>query len=80
MNSRLTPAEDFPKDLKVLHDIEIQVLRSRVQRQLDHEYAYEFETNPETEFRLAELSEDIDRRDAQAAALRVLAQHLMVQQ
>lgn len=80
MNSRLTPAEEFPEDLTVLNDIEVQVLHSRVQRQLDYEYAYGFAANPETEFRLAELSEDIDRRDAQAATLRGLAQHLMVQQ
>ncbi|RJT78083.1 hypothetical protein D6T63_14165 [Arthrobacter cheniae] len=78
MNSRLTPAEQFPADLLVLDDTEIQVLHSRIQRQLDHEYACALEADPETEFRHAELIEEFDRRDAQPSTRRP-ALHLMAE-
>ncbi len=77
MNSRLTPAEPFPEDLTALDDIEVQVLHSRVQRQLDYEYAYEFEADPETEFRHAELSEEFRRRNVRASTWRPLLHDLV---
>lgn len=64
MNSRLTPTDSFPEDLVPLEDIEIHVLHSRLQRQLDHEYAQNLEADPETVFRHEEVLEELDRRDA----------------
>jgi hypothetical protein len=66
MNSKLAPTDAFPDDLALLNDTEIQVLHSRLQRQLDHEYAHAFEAHPETEFRLAEVLEELDHRDSYA--------------
>lgn len=59
----LTPADDFPEDLSTLPDQELQVLDSRVQRQLDYEYVAEGEPNPETEFRRDDLNEEFEERD-----------------
>lgn len=66
MNSRLVPTDSFPEDLAALEDIELQVLHSRVQRQVDHEYSHEFGLNPETEFRAADVAEEFERREALA--------------
>ncbi|MGV0111763.1 hypothetical protein [Arthrobacter sp. CP30] len=68
MNSRLFPTDSFPEDLAALEDIELQVLHSRVQRQVDHEYGHEFELNPETEFRAADVAEEFGRREALASS------------
>ncbi|BBE24499.1 hypothetical protein MN0502_33820 (plasmid) [Arthrobacter sp. MN05-02] len=64
MNSKLAPTDAFPDDLAVLNDTDLQVLHSRLQRQLDHEYAHAFEADPETEFRLADVLEELDHRES----------------
>ncbi|UZX04583.1 hypothetical protein F8G81_19730 [Arthrobacter sp. CDRTa11] len=60
----LTPEEDFPADLSAVPDLELQVLDSQVQRQLDYEYVSEGGPNPETEFRHFDLDEEFEERDA----------------
>lgn len=60
----LTPEEDFPADLSLVPDQELQVLDSQVQRQLDYEYVAEGEPNPETEFRHHDLDEEFEERDS----------------
>ncbi|MHA7280276.1 hypothetical protein ACX80H_11040 [Arthrobacter sp. MDT2-2] len=64
MNSRLTPAEPFPEDLTHLDLPEVEVLNSKIQRELAHEYVHNGEPDPETEFRHEEVVEELDRRDA----------------
>lgn len=64
MNSRLTPSEPFPEDLTSLDLPEIEVLNSKIQRELSHEYVHNGEPDPETEFRHEEVAEELDRRDA----------------
>jgi hypothetical protein len=59
----LTPADDFPDDLGIVSDNDLQVLDSRIQRQLDYEYIAEGEPNPETEFRHYDLDEEFGERD-----------------
>jgi hypothetical protein len=59
----LTPEDDFPEDLAQIEDQQLQVLDSRVQRQLDYEIVAEGEPNPETEFRHFELDEQFEDRD-----------------
>jgi hypothetical protein len=59
----LTPEDDFPEDLAQIEDQQLQVLDSRVQRQLDYEIVVEGEPNPETEFRHFELDEQFEDRD-----------------
>lgn len=59
----LTPADEFPDDLGIVSDNDLQVLDSRIQRQLDYEYIAEGEPNPETEFRHYDLDEEFDERD-----------------
>jgi hypothetical protein len=66
MNSKLAPTDAFPDDLAVLNDADIQILHSRLQRQVDHEYTHAFQTHPETEFRLAEVLEELDHRERYA--------------
>ena len=68
MNTRLTPSESFPEDLESLDLPEVEILNSRIQRELSHEYAHHGEPDPETEFRSEELSEELDRRDTLEAA------------
>jgi hypothetical protein len=64
MNSRLTPSESFPEDLASLELPEVEVLNSKIQRELSHEYVHDGEPDPETEFRHEEVVEELDRRDA----------------
>lgn len=59
----LTPEDQFPEDLEIVPDHELQVLDSQVQRQLDHEVVVDGEPNPETEFRHYELDEEFNDRD-----------------
>jgi hypothetical protein len=59
----LTPEDEFPEDLGIVPDHELQVLDSQVQRQLDHEVVVDGEPNPETEFRHYELDEEFGDRD-----------------
>ncbi|MBJ2121514.1 hypothetical protein I6N91_11050 [Arthrobacter sp. MSA 4-2] len=68
MNSRLSPADPFPVDLSVLTDADVEVLNSKVQRQLGYEFVSDGLPDPETEFRAEELTEELDRRDAGALA------------
>ncbi|MBG6185255.1 hypothetical protein IWX65_003234 [Arthrobacter sp. CAN_A214] len=68
MNSRLTPAEPFPDDLAPLEVREVEVLNSKVLRELDYEYANDGVPAMETEFRHEELRDELDRRDDGNAA------------
>lgn len=62
-NLYLTPEEAFPDELGRLADLELQVLDSQVQRQLDHEVIVAVNrTNPETEFRQFEVDEEFTNR------------------
>ncbi|TNB69521.1 hypothetical protein FHJ30_18200 [Arthrobacter sp. BB-1] len=65
MNDKLhlTPEDQFPDDLEKVSDQELQVLDSRVQRQLDHEVVVDGEVNRETEFRHYELDVEFNDRD-----------------
>jgi len=63
-NLRITPSDPFPEDLAELKDEKLQVLDSRVQRQLDHEIVTDGESHPETEFRHHELDEEFEHRDS----------------
>ncbi|MHA7263567.1 hypothetical protein ACX80W_10240 [Arthrobacter sp. TMN-37] len=64
--SRLTPEEPFPEDLTELKDESVEVLHSKIHREIDAEYDELGELVPETEFRLEELTEELDRRDDEA--------------
>jgi hypothetical protein len=59
----LTPDDQFPADLSIVPDQELQILDSQVQRQLDYEYVSEGGPNPETEFRHFDLDEEFEERD-----------------
>lgn len=63
MNSRLAPTESFPEDLAALTDLDLQVLHNQIQCQLDHEYTHDLEAHPETEFRHAEIRDEIEQRE-----------------
>ncbi|MDF9277401.1 hypothetical protein P4U43_06290 [Arthrobacter sp. EH-1B-1] len=60
---RLEPDESFPDDLTLLSDTELEVLNSRLHRELDEEYAH-IDTQMETQSRLDEVNEELNRRDA----------------
>ena len=62
-NLRITPTDPFPEDLEKLKDEKLQVLDSKVQRQLNHEIVTEGESHPETEFRHHELDLEFGHRD-----------------
>ncbi|PPB48381.1 hypothetical protein C4K88_11520 [Arthrobacter pityocampae] len=68
MTTRLTPSEPFPEDLSSLSLPQVEVLNSKIQRELSHEYVQDGLPDPETEFRNEELTEELDRRDAAAGA------------
>jgi septation ring formation regulator EzrA len=68
MKSRLTPEQPFPEDLTELKDEHVEVLNSKIHREVDAEYDELGEVLPETEFRLEELTEELDRRDDGQAA------------
>ncbi|MEX5262357.1 hypothetical protein [Kocuria sp. CPCC 205263] len=62
--SRLGPTEDFPEDLTGLGMADLQVLHSRITRQLDHDYL----TDPagphcSTMDRRYEVAAELDARD-----------------
>lgn len=65
MNSRLSPDDDFP-DLTHLPTEAVEVVNSKVHRELDFEYATDGAAHPETEFRLEEVNEELDARDVLA--------------
>ena len=66
-SSRMAPEENFPEDLTVLDSSEVAVLNSRVHRAIDSEYIEFGIPDPESEARLAELTEELDRRDETGA-------------
>lgn len=63
----LTPQDDFPEDLSRIADLDLQVLDSQIQRQLDYEYVVDGEPHPETEFRHYDLDEEFSERDKRGA-------------
>ncbi len=62
-SSRMAPEESFPEDLTLLDSSEVAVLNSRVHRAIDSEYIEFGLPDPESQARLAELTEELDRRD-----------------
>jgi hypothetical protein len=65
MNSRLSPDDAFP-DLTRLPTEAVEVVNSKVHRELDFEYATVGDAHPETEFRLEEINDELDARDVLA--------------
>lgn len=63
MSSKISPDEPFPEDLGRLKDHEVEVLNSKVHREIDHEIVTAGEVEAETAFRSDELSEELDGRD-----------------
>lgn len=64
-STRLAPDEAFPDDLTQLASSEVEILNSKVHRELDAEYVRYGLPDPETEGRLEELTEELDRRDVE---------------
>jgi hypothetical protein len=64
MNSRITPDDTFPADLGRLRNEDVEVLNSKVHREIDHEFATDGEVHPETDARKEEISEELDERDS----------------
>ena len=62
-NSRMKPNADFPEDLEQLTASEVEILNSKIHRQLDYEYVQEGEPDPETAGRHEELTAELNRRD-----------------
>lgn len=63
--TRLSPEQPFPADLAPLEDSQVEILNSKVHRQLDREYTVDQEPDPETEARYEELKEELDFRAAE---------------
>lgn len=63
MKSRISPDEPFPEDLGRLKDQDVEVLNSKVHREVDHEFATEGEVHPETAARKDEVKDELDDRD-----------------
>ncbi|MHA7153806.1 hypothetical protein [Arthrobacter sp. TMN-50] len=63
--SRLSPEQSFPADLAPLEDSQVEVLNSKINRQLDLEYVEDHEVDPETESRYEELKAELDYRAAE---------------
>ncbi|MBG6189129.1 hypothetical protein IWX64_000049 [Arthrobacter sp. CAN_A212] len=63
--SRLSPEQPFPVDLAPLEDSQVEILNSKIHRQLDREYTVDHEPDPETEFRHEELKAELDFRAAE---------------
>ena len=70
MNSRLSPDDDFP-DLTHLPTKAVEVVNSKVHRELDFEYANYGAAHPETEFRLEDVLEELDHRENSARSSRI---------
>lgn len=64
MNSRISPDEPFPADLGRLRDQDVEVLNSKIHREIDHEFATAGEIDAETAARKDELDDELDDRDA----------------
>ncbi|TYD00385.1 hypothetical protein FQ377_02745 [Arthrobacter echini] len=73
MSTRLTPSEDFPQDLSALELPEVEVLNSKIHRELDYEYVHDGEPSMETEIRQEELAEELNRREHQPQSTSVLS-------
>ena len=64
--SRLGPEENFPEDLAELGMADLQVLHSRITRQLDHDHLTDpTGPHPCTLDRRFELATELDARDAE---------------
>jgi hypothetical protein len=63
MKTRLTPSDPFPEDLTSLDLTQVEVVNSKIQRELSYEYVHDGAADPETEFRNEEVTEELDRRD-----------------
>jgi hypothetical protein len=63
MSTRITPDQPFPEYLGALPQPEVEVLNSKLHRELDHEYVSEGGPSAETESRLEDVSEELDFRD-----------------
>jgi hypothetical protein len=78
MSSRLTPDEPFPEDLAALPTEEVEILNSKVHREVKFEHQQNLEVEPETELRLEHLHEELDIRDllddVEPAVTRLLSQ------
>ncbi|MBG6178863.1 hypothetical protein [Arthrobacter sp. CAN_A1] len=64
-STRLAPDEAFPDDLTKLASFEVEILNSKIHRELDAEYVRYGLPDPETEGRLEEITEELDRRDSE---------------
>lgn len=64
MKSRISPDDPFPEDLGRLKDHDVEVLNSKVHREVDHEFATDGEVDPETAARKDEVAGELDDRDA----------------
>lgn len=64
MNSRISPDEPFPADLGRLRDDDVEILNSKVHREIEHEFAADGEIDAETAARKDELTDELDDRDA----------------
>lgn len=67
--SRIKPEDPFPADLNQLADHQVEVLNSKVHRQIDAEYVQQGEPHPETAHRQEELDEELDDRDLMTEAV-----------
>lgn len=64
--TRITPDDQFPFDLTTLPRAEVEILNSKLHRQLDIEYLAGG-PHPETAARYEEVTADLDRRTADEA-------------
>lgn len=66
MSSRLRPDEFFPEELGDLTTEDVEVLNSKMHRELEFEYREHGYPDPETEFRLEDLNDELNLRDVLA--------------
>lgn len=74
MKSRITPDEPFPADLRRLRTDDVEILNSKVHREMEHEVATSGEVDAETSYRKEELREELDERDS-GPGLRLVVDH-----
>ncbi|WP_051427343.1 hypothetical protein [Arthrobacter sp. H20] len=63
-STRIAPNDPFPEDLTRLASSEVEILNSKIHRELDSEYVRYGLPDPETEARLEEITEELDRRES----------------
>lgn len=68
--TRHAPDEAFPDDLTLLESNAVEILNSRIHRELDSEYVKFGMADPETEGRLEEITEELDRREKESSQAR----------